>query len=110
MKGNIELLRIVCVVLLVFTHTRHNFEDGIMHFILYDLPKYGTLILSIISGYLYYSISRKNKNLFEKKIRSLAIPFLFANLSVVIIVSVIFVFFDLNYFSQNFFLSLQHKY
>ena len=100
MKGNIELLRIVCVVLLVFTHTRHNFEDGIMHFILYDLPKYGTLILSIISGYLYYSISRKNKNLFEKKIKSLAIPFLFANLSVVIIVSVIFVFFDLNYLNR----------
>ena len=100
MKGNIELLRIVCVVLLVFTHTRHNFEDGIMHFILYDLPKYGTLVLSIISGYLYYSISRKNKNLFEKKIKSLAIPFLFANLSVVIIVSVIFVFFDLNYLNR----------
>ena len=100
MKGNIELLRIVCVVLLVFTHTRHNFEDGIMHFILYDLPKYGTLILSIISGYLYYSISRRNKNLFEKKIKSLAIPFLFANLSVVIIVSVIFVFFDLNYLNR----------
>ena len=100
MKGNIELLRIVCVVLLVFTHTRHNFDDGIMHFILYDLPKYGTLILSIISGYLYYSISRRNKNLFEKKIKSLAIPFLFANLSVVIIVSVIFVFFDLNYLNR----------
>ena len=100
MKGNIELLRIVCVVLLVFTHTRHNFDDGIMHFILYDLPKYGTLILSIISGYLYYSISRKNKNLFEKKIKSLAIPFLLANLSVVIIVSVIFVFFDLNYLNR----------
>jgi len=100
MKGNIELLRIVCVVLLVFTHTRHNFDDGIMHFILYDLPKYGTLILSIISGYLYYSISRKNKYLFEKKIKSLAIPFLLANLSVVIIVSVIFVFFDLNYLNR----------
>ena len=100
MKGNIELLRIVCVVLLVFTHTRHSFDDGIMHFILYDLPKYGTLILSIISGYLYYSISRKNKYLFEKKIKSLAIPFLLANLSVVIIVSVIFVFFDLNYLNR----------
>ena len=100
MKGNIELLRIVCVVLLVFTHTRHNFDDGIMHFILYDLPKYGTLILSIISGYLYYAISRKNKNLFEKKIKSLAIPFLFANISVVIIVSTIFIFFDLNYLNR----------
>ena len=100
MKGNIELLRIVCVVLLVFTHTRHNFDDGIMHFILYDLPKYGTLILSIISGYLYYSISRKNKNLFAKKIKSLAIPFLFANLSVVIIVSAIFILFDLNYLNR----------
>jgi len=100
MKGNIELLRIVCVVLLVFTHTRHSFDDGIMHFILYDLPKYGTLILSIISGYLYYSISRKNKNLFAKKIKSLAIPFLFANLSVVIIVSAIFILFDLNYLNR----------
>tara|TARA_B100001564_G_scaffold311518_1_gene283856 strand:- start:570 stop:1451 length:882 start_codon:yes stop_codon:yes gene_type:complete len=100
MKGNIELLRIVCVVLLVFTHTRHNFNDGIMYFMLYDLPKYGTLILSIISGYLYYSISRKNKNLFKKKIKSLAIPFLLANISVVIIVSAIFIIFDLNYLNR----------
>ena len=100
MKGNIELLRIICVVLLVFTHTRHNFTDGVMYFILYDLPKYGTLILSIISGYLYYAISRKNKNLFQKKIKSLAIPFLFANLSVVIIVSTIFILFDLNYLNR----------
>ena len=92
MKGNIELLRIVCVVLLVFTHTRHNFEDGIMHFILYDLPKYGTLILSIISGICTIQFQEKIKTSLKKKIKSLAIPFLFANLSVVIIVSVIFVF------------------
>lgn len=79
MKPGIELVRLIAVILITFTHTRNNLESGLVHFIIEKLPTYGTAILSIISGYLYYTVSRKKPGLLSKKIKSLAIPYLIAN-------------------------------
>ncbi len=100
MKGSFELARLICVLLLTFTHTRHNYSEGLTYFILEEIPKYGTLILSLISGYLYYSISRINKNLFQKKIRSLAIPFFIANISVLILVLLAYYLFNIDFLNR----------
>jgi len=85
MKSSIELIRLIAVILIVFTHTRNELEDGIAYFIVERIPTFGTAILSIISGYLYYEISRHKGNLFLKKFKSLAIPYLIANISVLIL-------------------------
>lgn len=86
MNASIELIRLIAVILIVFTHTRNELESGIAYLIIEQIPTYGTAILSVISGYLYYKISRHKGNLFQKKIKSLAIPFLIANLSVLALV------------------------
>lgn len=86
MKPGIELVRLIAVILITFTHTRNNLESGFTYFIVEELPKYGTAILSIISGYLYYTISRHKTGLFDKKIKSLVIPYLIANFSILFIV------------------------
>lgn len=86
MKPSIELIRLIAVILITFTHTRNNLEDGLGYFIIECLPLYGTAILSIISGYLYYEVSRKKEHLFARKIKSLAIPYLIANVIVVLLV------------------------
>ncbi len=86
MKSGIELIRLIAVILIVFTHTRHEFKQGMAYFFIEQLPTYGTIILSIVSGYLYYSVSRKNNNLFKRKIKSLAIPYLIANIGVILLV------------------------
>ena len=100
MNGSFEFARLICVLLLVFTHTRHNFSEGIAYFILEEVPKVGTLILSLISGYLYYSISRKNKNLFKKKVKSLLIPYLIANISVLSLVLIANFIFEINFLNR----------
>lgn len=86
MKPSIELIRLFAVILITFTHTRHDLESGFFYLIIEKLPLYGTAILSLISGYLYYSVSRKSKNLFQRKIKSLALPYLIANTGVLILV------------------------
>ena len=86
MKSSIELIRLIAVILIVFTHTRNELEYGVAYFIVEQIPTFGTAILSIISGYLYFEISRHKHNLFFKKIKSLAIPYLIANISVLILV------------------------
>lgn len=50
---SIEVIRLLAVVLITFTHTRHNLESGPWCVLLEEVPKYGTLMLSIVSGYLY---------------------------------------------------------
>lgn len=82
MKASIEYIRIIAVVLITFTHTKHNFNEGWEYFAIEIIPTYGTVILSIVSGFLYFKYSRKKENLFYKKVKSLAIPYLFANLIV----------------------------
>ena len=54
MKSSIELIRLLALVLIVFTHTRNNLESGIAYFIVEKIPAFGTAILSIVSGYLYF--------------------------------------------------------
>lgn len=80
---SIEFIRLVAVVLITLTHLRHNFTDGPAYVLLEVIPLYGTLILSVVSGYLF---GRKPNaaNLFSKKVRSLLIPFLIANAAVLI--------------------------
>lgn len=105
MKPSIELIRLLAVVLITFTHTRNDLESGSLYFIVEKLPTYGTAILSIISGYLYFIISRKKRNLLQKKIKSLAIPFLIANVSILLLVlasNYIFGYNPLNRLSYNY--------
>jgi hypothetical protein len=93
MKSSIELIRLIAVILIVFTHTRNELEDGVAYFIVQRIPTFGTAILSIISGYLYFEISQHKKNLFFKKIKSLAIPYLIANITVLLLVLFAYYFF-----------------
>ncbi|MDR1653873.1 MAG: acyltransferase family protein [Prevotellaceae bacterium] len=79
MKYNIEILRLIAVVLITFTHTRNTLDSGVFVYIIEDLPQLGTLTLSIISGYLYWTSSKNRKSIFAKKVRTLAIPYLIAN-------------------------------
>lgn len=92
MKPSIELIRLIAVILIVFTHTRNELEHGFAHLIIEKIPPYGTAILSIISGYLYFEISRHKKNLFLKKVKSLLIPYLIANSVVLILVLCVYYF------------------
>ena len=100
MKGSFEFARLICVLLLIFTHTRHNYSEGLAYFILEEVPKIGTLILSLISGYLYYSVSRKSKNILEKKVKSLLIPYLIANISVLSLVLIANFIFEINFLNR----------
>ena len=85
MNPSIELIRLVCVILITFTHTRNELQSGFSFFIVEQLPLLGTAILSIISGYLYSTVSRK-KHLFSRKVKTLLVPYLMANISVLIVV------------------------
>lgn len=100
MNHTIEIIRLVAVVLITFTHTRHNIESGPVYVLLEEVPKYGTLLLSIISGYLFWTRSRKEPNLFEKKVKSLAIPYLLANASVLLLVVLIYFLLGFNYLNR----------
>jgi len=96
MKSSIELIRLIAVILITFTHTRNNLENGITYNLIEKLPLFGTAILSLISGYLYYTVSRKKKKLFNKKIKTLAIPYLIANISVLLVVLITNFIFEYN--------------
>ncbi len=85
MNSSIELIRLVAVILITFAHTRHDLQSGYVFFVVEKLPTFGTAILSIVSGYLYYTVSLKKK-IFIKKIKTLLVPYLIANISVLIIV------------------------
>ena len=82
MKGSIELMRVIAVILITFTHTRHNIETGPFCFIFETLPTYGTPLLSIISGFLFWEKTRFKKNIFNSKVASLIVPYFIANLLV----------------------------
>lgn len=78
MTYSIELVRLIAVVLITFTHTRHPYTDGWEHFALEVLPRFGTYLLTITSGVLFWKYTR-HKSFFEKKVRTLLLPFLIAN-------------------------------
>ena len=86
MKYNLEFLRLIAVILVTFTHTRNNFTGGWEMLIFEDFPKIGTLVLSIISGYLYSEVTYNRKNLLKDKFKKLYIPYFIANLLVVVLV------------------------
>ncbi len=99
MNPSIELIRLIAVILITFTHTRHDLSSGLLYTIVEKIPTYGTAILSIISGYLYYSVSKDKNNLWLSKIKSLLIPYLIANIGVLLLV--LFANYVLGYNSLN---------
>lgn len=86
MNPSIELIRLSAVILIVFTHTRNDLDTGTLYFIIEKLPTFGTAILSIISGFLYIKVSQHKQNIIKRKIKSLLIPYLIANVSVLLLV------------------------
>lgn len=105
MKYNIEILRLIAVVLIIFTHTRNNLDSGYFYYLVREVPKFGTLTLSIISGYLYWKTSKNKKSIFGKKVKTLLIPYLIANSSVILMTLVFYYGFDfdlLNRLSFNY--------
>jgi fucose 4-O-acetylase-like acetyltransferase len=56
-----------------------------MYVFLEQVPLYGTLVLSIISGFLYTEVSAVKPFLLKRKVKSLLIPFLIANFIVIIL-------------------------
>jgi hypothetical protein len=84
----IEFMRVAGVILITFTHMRHEFTEGTTYFVLETLPRYGTLLLSVISGYLF--CMNPSGNIFRKKISSLLVPYLIANLAVLLPVLLIY--------------------
>ena len=74
----VELIRILGVTLITFTHIRHNFTSGPVFWLFEVIPPYGTLMLSVVSGYLFAQHDRGGKIL-GKKIKSLLIPYAIAN-------------------------------
>ncbi len=100
MNYSIEVMRLLAVVLITFTHTRHGVENTSLDFLLEQVPKYGTLLLSIISGFLFWTKSRLEPQLFEKKLRSLVGPYLIANGLVLTLVLGIYLLFGFNYLNR----------
>lgn len=98
----IEFIRVAGVILITFTHIRHDFTEGTPYFILEVLPKYGTLLLSVVSGYLF-CMNPQSGNLLNKKIKSLLIPYTIANLLVLLPVLVI------NYLGYNYLNRLEYN-
>uniref|UniRef100_UPI00404AB3AF acyltransferase family protein n=1 Tax=Flavobacterium sp. TaxID=239 RepID=UPI00404AB3AF len=96
MKSSIELIRLLAVILITFTHTRNELSSGFTYVIFEEIPRFGTAILSIISGFLYVKVSNKEPNLFRKKIKSLAIPYLLANVSILLLVLICYYLFHYN--------------
>jgi hypothetical protein len=90
MKYSIELIRLLAVILITFTHTRHSItpESSLTYFIVEELPTIGTVLLSIVSGYLYRKVSFDKPRIFFNKVKTLLIPFLIANLVVLTLVLV----------------------
>lgn len=86
MKYNLEFLRLIAVILVTFTHTRNNFIGGWEMLVFEDFPKIGTLVLSVVSGYLYSEVSYNRKNLLKDKFKKLYIPYFLSNLVVVVLV------------------------
>lgn len=92
MNYSIEIIRLGAVILITFTHIRHSFESGYMYVFLEQVPLYGTLILSIISGFLYTEVSAAKPFLLKRKVKSLLIPFLIANFIVIILAYIAHIF------------------
>ena len=102
MKYSIELIRLLAVILITFTHTRHSItpESSITYFFVEELPTIGTVLLSVVSGYLYRKVSFDKPKLFFNKVKTLLIPFLIANLVVLGLVLVANYVFNINFLNR----------
>lgn len=101
MNYSLELIRFVSVILITFTHTRNDFTKGISFFVFEQLPQIGTVILSVISGYLYIRItSNKNSSLFYNKTKTLLIPFFIANIAVFIPIILAYYIFNIDFLNR----------
>lgn len=85
MKYNLELLRLIAVCLITLTHSKIEFTDPQNIFLFEYLPMIGTPVLTLISGYLFAEVSIMRKDLLKNKIKTLLIPFLIANGSVLLL-------------------------
>ncbi|MFA7444466.1 MAG: acyltransferase family protein [Flavobacteriaceae bacterium] len=102
MKYSIELIRLLAVILITLTHTRHSLtqESTLTYFLAEQLPTIGTVLLSIVSGYLYRKVSFDKPKLFFNKVKTLLIPFLIANLLVLTLVLAANYIFDINFLNR----------
>ncbi len=100
MKYSLELIRLLAVILITFTHTKHNLTEGWVYILVEKIPKFGTVILSIVSGYLYWTITKDKPNLFSKKVKSLVIPYLIANIVVLLPVVLAYFILDVNFLNR----------
>ena len=96
-KHGVEVLRLVAIILITFIHTKHSFVSGISYYVIEILPKFGTLTLSIVSGYLYWTVTKNKNNVFSKKVKSLIIPYFIANGIVTVIALLAHYIFSLNF-------------
>lgn len=107
MKYGIEIARLIAVLLITFNHTEHNLTSGLAYWIFEELPLFGTPLLLLVSGYLFSAISRKKSEpFFTKKIKSLLIPFVMANILVLLPVCFFYFALDINYLDR---LSFDYK-
>ncbi|MDF2456846.1 MAG: hypothetical protein K0R51_2839 [Cytophagaceae bacterium] len=94
------MIRLIAVLLITFIHTRHSIDQtqsaSIYATMLENLPKIGTALLSIISGYLYLKISSTKPHFIVSKIKTLLVPYLIANVSILIIACLLFYFMDID--------------
>lgn len=101
MKYGIEIARLIAVLLITFNHTEHTLTDGIAYWVFEELPLFGTPLLLLVCGYLFSAVSKKkNEPLFIKKVKSLLIPFVMANLLVLIPVAFFYYALDINYLQR----------
>lgn len=100
MNYSLELIRLIAVILITFTHTKNDFSTGITHFIFEEIPLMGTVILSLISGFLFFKISKNKNGLFQNKVKTLLTPYLFANLIVLGLVLTAQYIFDINFLNR----------
>lgn len=101
MNYSLELIRLISVILITFTHTRNSFTEGTPFFLFEQLPQIGTVVLSVISGYLYISITSSKKNsLLYHKTKTLLIPFFIANIAVLIPISLAYYGFNINFLNR----------
>lgn len=100
MKYNLEILRLLAVVAITFIHTRHQFVDARFAFYITEIPRLGTLVLSIISGYLFYITSQNKTTIIRSKVKSLLIPFFIANVIVLACVEIAYHGLHTNYLNR----------
>ena len=100
MNYSLELVRFLAVILITFTHTRNNFSSGIELFIFEKLPQVGTVMLSIVSGYLFQKSTSKKKIFFLDKFKNLFIPYIIANIGVLLLVLIAYGMFGVNFLNR----------